>query len=328
MQRNLQNEVKKLPIMLNDVTELQPGDILLYRPSRLNYLSQHLIKLLQSFLNYEDGHYDTTHVAIVLRQSDKGPVIAHITGDGYTIQSMAEYDDITRPLLIFRLADENARNELAKIAESNQYNNLQWTSLASPKAFLLSSMLDPDRSTTQEQKSLSTWTFCSKFVIECMKNAARNRRDKGLLIFEYPDIRSTSTPKALESYLYHSPYYNLLCYPGPNALEILKQEIINQLSRIQDENQKKEAEKIYHDINNNLMNKPIDDLEKMIILLKSILPVFEKVKTGWFENTPQSILINQARTMGIFQSYMDQVVVPAVNENEKNDFSPRPLLQQ
>lgn len=87
-------------ITLND---LLAGDILIYRASKTMDPAQILITFLQSLISYKHGHCDTTHAAICVGHTAKGPQIAHIGPNGYICHPLAEYgeDALDRAFFVF-----------------------------------------------------------------------------------------------------------------------------------------------------------------------------------------------------------------------------------
>src|SRR5688572_14838025 len=139
---NLRKRNFPYPIKLG---ELQPGDILLFRPNREFYLFQSLIMSMQAvFMRDDHGHYDTTHAAICVGQSKNGPVIAHATEKeqhmGYVkelLQEMVERDQDDRPFIIFRHRNSKAALEIAHVADNHlAHKDIKWSISAAASALI------------------------------------------------------------------------------------------------------------------------------------------------------------------------------------------------
>jgi len=103
-----------------DTSSLVPGDILLKRPSEITTFPQSLIMLLQRPVP-QDGHHDTTHVAIFIRHDHDGmPIVAHIDGSGYHLQRLDQYDTMTRAYFVARYDNKKLADAIADIASREE----------------------------------------------------------------------------------------------------------------------------------------------------------------------------------------------------------------
>lgn len=298
------------------LTELQPGDILLFRPNREFYLFQSLIMSMQAlFMSHDHGHYDTTHAAICVGQSKNGPIIAHATEKeqhmGYVkefLLDMIKRDQDDRPFIIFRHKSREAGQLIAAIANDHQaHKDIKW-SISTAASALIGNTKSNQLQNKLDESALSTSTVCSKFVIECIECAAKNSRHLPYPVEELP-IHSTSAPKMLESCLYKHNQYQMLCYLGKNPLETLSKETelhIIRISKRRDSisqakyllaySQYKKAMQIIRKYSY------LNDMQKSLILLKAILPVFkENTGLGLFETTSYKAITGLARRIGIFE---------------------------
>lgn len=305
-----------------DLSELQAGDILLFCSDKS--LSATMISLSGMLFNQPYGHHDTTHAAICVETKDSNPTIVHITGHdimGYIKEPISEVFARTasgdRAFLIFRPDNPVIANQIAKIAASDENKQVKWCGRALMQTVITPAALDKDR-LRSTNKSIVESSFCSKFVIQCMKKATA-RLEAGQSF--YPDIRSTISPKSLESYLYQHPHYKKYIYPQKNIYEKIKKIIINQIQRLSDECTEDPikldkviqcSETFYRCIEANEWYQ-INQYEKSLLLLKNILPKLN-VTTGMILINAKAyqIVIDAVREFGI---YKEDIEAYQPNEN-------------
>jgi len=278
-------ETLNLPLAV-ELNNLEPGDILLYRTSKVTDPVQYIIMFMQLFFNEKGGHFDTTHASICVENGDGGPIIAHIGPNGYTRHPLLEYSNDERAFLVFRLYSKNAREELARVAGSAEHKHLLWKLLAALGPLCRTARLDPEREVSEEPKTIATSTFCTQFVIKAMKIAAQNQGG-----YAYPHLRSASSPKSLEAYLHANPDYQMFVYLGKQPYQSLKNEIEIQIERIQNP----KVNKIYTEIVNKIDkdSERVNELYKLLLLLKLMLPILHLYSSA-------GEVTSLARKIGIF----------------------------
>jgi len=309
--RCTQNMINTFPTIIS-FTALKPGDILLFRSLTHPDWFQHIILATQRLVcQQKQGHYDSTHVAICVGYDTENiPIIAHTTAEykREPITALFKRCSGDRAFLVFRPSHQPWAMKLAEIAGDQPANHqLQWSYAKALSVFLHRSLRKPTLvSTPYTQSSLSTGTFCSNFVIECMQQATYALQANYPYLRYGLSIRAASTPRALEHHLSieHSDYEQL-CYPGLNAYQKLCDEIEKQLARIKHRSdlpsQLKHA-RILAAYQLSLKNREQKaDTQAFFDLLNQILPeLIPNTGGGW--STPHSYktVRNLIGTMGLF----------------------------
>jgi hypothetical protein len=303
------------------------GDILLFRPSKKLPYSQKLIMFCQSLLHKKHGHYDTVHAAICTGQNDQNqPMIAHVTvvpgqkGAYYhePLQTMLDREDGDRPFMIFRPQNTLMAQSIGQFAKDvSAAEKFKWsvfsaaTSLTYCPRFHFGSK--------PAIKTISSDTFCSRFVIQVMKKASQHLS----LNAEFDDISERSTPKALESFLSKRDDYQKLCYLGKTPYQDVLHEVQIQLTRLSTQKSKLAREKFSRAENafRDSMafierNQQLAEGEKVRYLFNTMLPIF-KENTGWNLSTARSYssLAGLARNMGIFKKDIQSVQTPREDQS-------------
>lgn len=167
--------------------KLEPGDLLFFRPPQIVGWKQRGIMALQSVINIEGGHYDTTHVGIVTGKNEQGEImIAHVTEAAKNrcyvhepLNAMFVRDSSAglyeRECIVFR----SKSNELAKaIAEDAKAKadvkekTVNWTFMSGIKSLIGATTPIFRRSQNFDPESdVSTSSICSKFVTEVLHKA-------------------------------------------------------------------------------------------------------------------------------------------------------------
>lgn len=315
----LRTNVKKLGYVAN-INELKAGDILLFRKpfsaldksGCMNKFNRAQIMLAGAFFNQENGHYDTTHAGICVGIDSKGNVlIAHLTGHeimGYKkepLKDMLQRDGGDRAFVIYRPRSFVMSQAVTTIASDEANQSIRWDKIAALSMFVKF----PKLRTAKEKKvtkKLSRASFCSKFVSQVIKKAAR----ESYLIDEYDDnMPSAVMPKHIEGKLYSHPYYDALLYTGnTNIFELMINRIREELGRVSKEVTQKEdwARIITHRILEMTIlflrsEKKMHDLDRTLILLKVIVPVLNmNIESELTDSNAYTNLIQYARERGIF----------------------------
>jgi hypothetical protein len=292
------------------LNELQAGDILLFRPSKKGTFAQKAIMLCQTLLHKKQGHYDTVHAGICTGNNDLlQPMIAHVTivankPNAYQhepLQTMLDREEGDRPFIVYRSNNREFANEAGRVAQTiSPQKKFTWSmaSAATSLAYYPTFNFSPQSS---ETKKIDSATFCSRFVIQVMKKAACNT--------DFADLRSRSTPKALESFLDKRKDFEKLCYLGNNPCSMIENEIQKQIIRLSQQKNKMAQEK-FALANAAFKNAQLlmaenvffSEAEKINHLLNVMLPIF-KINTGWNLTTATSYtaVSGLARKMGIFK---------------------------
>lgn len=301
------------PIQVADLEDLQPGDIILFRPPLQDVpLSIKLIGYVQALLNQQDGHYDTTHAAVVTKASVGIPIkgvaedgtpyelsnprvrIKHVMNDGlksYTLTRDNEAE-FTPNYIIFRPKDPEMQVQIAKTTKEFAKNKeFTWKISAAITAFKNAVIGAKDT----ENKDVATATICSGFVTDIIKEASKNNSEYS------PKIPALSLPKVLEAELYKNPNYEMLSYTGKdNAYVIINNIIHAQQTRMREDltklltsssaaDQEKAArinekltdmEKALKAIDQDPSFAKANDMEKAIRLVKDFKPIL-KFNTGY-----------------------------------------------
>jgi hypothetical protein len=304
---------KKVGYIQNN-KELKPGDIIIFRSPKKIGLIHSVIMFMQSLIRQPRGHYDSTHVAICTEIKNEQPIITHLIGYGYKkepLKTMLDEDGGDRAFIAYRPVDSIVANRIAVVSgDENKNKNIKWKVAAAISAFARKAFLAPRRKISND-KQLSQHSFCSKFAIEAIKVATCPRSNLPLesIVNYYPNINSSSTPKALESYLFRDKNYSMLVAPGKtNPYYLIKQEINAQINRIslrKDEASLKKyllLKKSFKEFTEKMKGEEnIDDLQKAISLLKAMSPIL-KINTGFNLSTSTSYkeVRDKARKIGIF----------------------------
>ncbi len=277
------------------------------------------IHFIQSLIRKAHGHCDTTHAGICTGKDEHGNVlIAHVTGHKIMryvqepLKDMINRDsDGDRAFMVYRPKNKDISHKISDVAGDTHANkNLRYRAHTAAGSVLRVSHLNPQREISAN-KAISPDTFCTKFVVQSIKVATKP--SSGLLHKNkskyYPHLRSSCTPKTLESYLYQDKNYDMLVYPGKNnPYHIIQQEISEQLTRIRKRTDLASRNK-YQELNNQfnescreLDNAEIDDLQKSVLLIKRLTPAL-KINRGFNFFTPKSYrdVIKKARSMAIFE---------------------------
>jgi hypothetical protein len=319
---------------LAKLQDIKPGDILLFRSSRIPFKSQKVVMFFQMLLSLQRGHFDTIHAAVCVAIEDGQPVIAHSyeyqtsckSHLGYirqSLQSMLEFegkdnpDNKDRSFLVFRYKDLAAALELAKVAGDEKANqHIKWTYTQAARTYFRPAFwgLNENRPISNNKKMPDT-AICSQFVINAIKIAEQNRHHRGEKLSHRFTMRSISTPKALESYLYRDvKNFDLLCYPGKNAYWELLSAIRMQLKRIRNrsadalvQQKYQEGIRLYNKVRKQHKHKEckLNYLNKCQQLLKTMMPVLAR-HTGFscfglWNTTSYNIIRDKARQMGVFE---------------------------
>lgn len=312
------------PNYMRQLNELKAGDVILFRSSIIPGIVSHGIMTMQSLVSQPHGHYDTTHVAICTDYNEDKPIIAHIIGSGYKkepLENAILREGGDRAFLVYRPTNRDVAIRLAMIAGEEKTNgHIRWDISAAAGSFVRTATLNPNRSffgrsVTKEDAGFSASSFCSKFTIEAMKIATDPDAKERVLedAIYYPNLCSSSTPKALEAYLFNEVQlglYSMYVYPGnQNPYTLIKNEIQAQINRIRlrvDANSMTKCKKLREQliaITRELDAKPeLDDLQKSLRLLNKIAPVL-KLQTGYGIRASESYrsLIATSRMIGIFE---------------------------
>jgi hypothetical protein len=297
---------------LQCVTEVKPGDILLFH--RSHGLISHLVSYGQTLINAPHGHYDTTHAAICVKIKDDQPILGHISNNGYTQQPINELcPEQNRPFFVYRAISPKMLRNITATAWDTEENEriVKWGNLFS--VFSKSPVTDGK----MEREEMATKTFCSKFVIQCLMSAATsdNFSEEEKKAY-FPTIPSNSCVKSLEAYLNanNKNYQKLVYWDPQNIYVIIRNKIAKELSRIRScedidififHSQKKYLNALIRNFNRLTreleQDTQIDNLEKSKRLLREVLPKLV-VKTGPGLRAPESNekILEIARTMQIF----------------------------
>lgn len=328
--KNAKDDTRNLPQLIENINELKKGDILLFRApfselesSLAGKASAMLIQAVSAiFSKQQHGHYDTTHAAMCVDDTDGVPKIAHLTGHdimGYIVEPLDEAikrDGGDRAFLIFRPNDPKLGDALAQEALKEEHKKLTWSIPTATKALFTVAKLDPKREITKKDHEAKE-SFCSQFVIQRLKDTTAENSE--WQADYYPNIRSTSTPKALESWLYENANFQLLVYPGnENLYEKIKSLIAAEIARlnsnsdVQFEVKKKviDSERKFNMITKKLDNADISNIEKTVALIKTMQALF-LTNTGLGVTKPTSYknIMDAARQRGIFERDIDKYIV-------------------
>lgn len=303
----------------NDLSDLRPGDILIFRPPDELSMIQKMITNVQSIITKTQGNYDSTHVAICVGIENDKPIIAHLTGHdvmGYKkepLENMLVRDGGDRAFFAFRPKDHTVADKLAQVAAADTNKDIKWKVGAAASILTWFSDLDRDRKITVK-KEFDKDSFCSKFVIQALKVATEPFQSgllKDVSDKYYPHIRSTSSPKVLEDYLNRDENYTKILYMGKKSpYEVLKQAITTELKTLMHEDDTKSQmkydllQKNFYDLTARLdVNNSYDDYQKTTILLHNILPILQ-IPTNMDIREPESYrkVIEAARRIGILES--------------------------
>jgi hypothetical protein len=340
-----------------DIDELKAGDILLFRTpfpeldppgDVLGKITRKGIQMTGALLNYKaGGHYDTTHAGICVGHDKDGhALMAHLTGHdvmGYKkepLMDMLIRDGGDRAFAIFRPQSEMMCDRITRIATQPGSEKIKWSRAEAAKMFIKFPSLTPDREKKPE-KELDEASFCSKFVVQVIKNASREGDEEKKQEFTQYDVdilSGASTPKHVEGELYHNPNYEVLIYTGRvSILQLMVCKINEELERIN--STVKEGTDGFEKLR--LCNKKFilanellagitnyNDLDRALMLLKIMLPLLNiNTGMGLTNSTAYSNLVSYARERGIYlPKDTDNIQVPSailaqIHESEKlNEF--------
>lgn len=288
-----------LPIAI-ELEHLAPGDILLYRTSKDTGPVQYFIMFMQLFFSEKGGHFDTTHSSICIENGDNGPIIAHIGPDGYKREKLLNYDTEERAFLVFRLYSKDARDELAKVAASDQHIGLLWKFLSALRPMVRTARLDPKRELQEKIKTIDKRTYCTEFVVKSMKISAQQNDG-----YAYPHIRSSCSPKSLEAYLHANAEYQMFVHLGKNGYQKILNELEQSVIQINHPN----VTKMYTNLNNEIINSTvkINDFYKLLLMLKVMQPILDLFSSA-------GDVMSLARKLGIFARDIQSFPVKEVRE--------------
>lgn len=219
---------------------------------------------------------------------------------------MNDYSNIDRSMMVFRPKDQDFAKNLAQKASDNR--NARINDFSVRKAFgALVTISGKDIEENTAEKEMSDSTFCSKFAIECIDRAAIGEYKKFNL-----NIRSSSTPKILESYLYNNDDYQPCIYTGKEPYIEMKTKIESELERLkvkggsdpQSKNKYTLAKTYYDKVTAILDNDQQENsLDKTLYLLSAMLPSFAirtQFDLGITPTKSYENIIYFARSMRIF----------------------------
>jgi hypothetical protein len=159
-------------------------------------------------------------------------------------------------------------------------------------------------------------SFCSKFVIQCLKAASLESELIDSINYEVK-LNSNSTPKALESYLYNNKYFNLAIYPGvENPYAILKLEIDKAIKTISSLDKRQFCDDYFLKVIR-VLDADKNNLEKSRYLLSAMIPNLKK-PTGIYAAQSAIKIVDFARTMRIFERDLNAKFKEEVDELIKN----------
>lgn len=319
----------RYPGYIQTLDHLKKGDVLMFRAPKKAGFFGHAILFMQSLLSQKHGHYDTTHTAICTgRNRDGKPMIAHVTGHKIMryqhepLEEMINRDGSgNRPFVVYR-PEKKAAQKIADVATDNQNKNLKYDPITAAGSLFRIPSLNPKRKLPAAKK-LSTQSFCSRFVVQAIKTAASPKSKDALLEKDdeltayYPHLRSITTPKALEAYLYNdTDRYAMFVYPGKdNPYEVIKREINDQMMRVAKRTDlaSKNKAAMLRDMlrkTTKTVEREMSDrnsLEKSMYLVKKMTP-YLKMNTGFnmTESASYKSVISKAREMAVFERDIQQ----------------------
>lgn len=139
------------------LTELMPGDVLLFSPGKTLVPINYLTEGLQALSSNVGGHYDTLHAAMCVgKDRDGHPIIAHVTEEKdvkgasqlkyvkQRLDEMQKADGSPRAFQVFRSKFPLVGETAAAIAGDEQrFKNTHWSLTAGAKVFLTPSRRPP-----------------------------------------------------------------------------------------------------------------------------------------------------------------------------------------
>ncbi len=310
--------------------DLKPGDILLFRPPKKPGIVQNAIMFLQSLVGQSEGHFDTTHAAICVGKDEQGKaMIAHLTGHNIMgwkkepLGDMIQRDGGERAFVVYRPNKPQVADAIAASAGDERNTSIKWKIPAASGVLFRRAQLDPARQVSVD-KEYAKDSFCSKFVVQAIKIAAISL---GKQFYEFvPNIRSSSTPKSVEAYLYKDRNYEMLVHCGnTDPYSLMVNEVNAQIARL---NGKKDASSIQkgailqdkleaakNELDSKVNLTPID---KAIHLLKNIKNDL-LIETSYnMRSTTKSYrdVMAKARGIGIFERDVSNYEQPEQSSKE------------
>lgn len=216
---------------LSHLNELKPGDVLLFLPwpSYIPFVNR-VFMFFQSLFYAKEGFYTATHAAIYAGKLVSGEhQIVHVAEEGFkfrrdTLELLEKQEKEKRPFCVFRPKNQDLANYmLEQIKENDLREPLKWSLLSAVSTLFKSGK--PSVLAKSHVKPFSRKTHCSKFVAQCLRNAAIHSSEPIL------PIRSTITPAGLFKALYESQQFEKSSYLAGidvySALcELLEKEIL------------------------------------------------------------------------------------------------------
>lgn len=305
-------------------SELNPGDIILMRyPDTFNPISR-FIGAGQTLKKTKGGHYDTTHVAIVINPPKESNIpetyIAHYIKEGLVKQLMTDYferDGITdRPFIVYRHKVQSVRNEIAKQADQADTQNTSFKPFHVLKN-LNSNSTYRKNNQPKDKIDYTKGSYCSRFAAEVLNNSI----ESNTLNLEH-DI----APKTLESVLYQHEDFEMFNYSGVgNAFDLIEEVIKTECARMQ--KKLKNGEDNYQEKVNETLRvlKTYENSEKTyqnaFYFAKEIAPIFAKNVSNSYCLTTNSYsnLLKVCRKLTIFKR---DLVVREPDQIIGEDFQP------
>ena len=248
---------------LDHFNQIQPGDIIIFRPSSNGSRFQKFLASLQQLTPQTYGDAFSTHTAICIDVGSEGPVIAHITRGKGTDQfeqepllRLMERDGGDRPCLVFRPNDARMKGMITQSAQQGN-DSLKWTINGALKTPATLMQPAPSIHTPSSQPFMEQ-SVCSIFVLEVLVKAACDGYEHAVstedeqLEYQFypaqkstarrylPSIAVTSPVNVLENDLYlrcnesenQLASYTLFHYPEQNPFSHIMQLIETELERI------------------------------------------------------------------------------------------------
>lgn len=322
---------QRRPGYIASIDDLQTGDVLLFQAPRKNlswseWISFGFVKFFQALVFQKHGHYDTAHAGVCVQDTQTNrKYLAHVVNGGFGHIALQRKQFQSTPFFVYRPKDLGMAHQIAQRAaypadSVEEMKKIKWRGFVALKAFFSHA-----RKTSGKAKAISKSTICSKFVAQVLKKAASEVKGVEEPLRYFPQLNSSSTPKALEAALYNNPNYELLCYPGiGDPYQRLKDVVEKELVRISEtKNGFDKALAISSAFNQINIKLTSDDspqsqgssFEKALKLAEVMLPIFQKKRgVGLLAATSFKNFSLAMRDVGIFKRDLG-VVTPDKTES-------------
>lgn len=198
---------------LTNLDLLKAGDVLLFLPwyKKIPFINR-VLMFLQSIFYEKEGYFTVTHAALYSGKCEDGKhKISHVSESGFkfrtdTLEELEKEVGEKRPFIIFRAKDASFSEKIYSISEEfeRNYPPIHWSLKSALKTLFVKSKRK--RNDSIEKKIITENTHCSKFVVECIKNASAELGIPSL------SVRSTISPAGLYKALHEDNRFSMQVY--------------------------------------------------------------------------------------------------------------------